>query len=392
MSDNGTILIVEDNEMSLKMAQSLLQLSGYNTLEATNADSGIALAREHLPDLILMDMHLPVKSGYEACEELKARAGTSQIPIVAFTALAMQEEQEKAISHGCVGVITKPIEVKQFAHSIQGFLQTRHQESPNSVGLKSLPELSLHQQAECPGCLETKQLRQDFENFLLHTSHDLQNPLRKIQQFMKFLDLPTEVDESNERSVYSQGIYRSLKEMEEMLQGLLSLARVNLKETPFQEVVLDEVVSETLAAYQQDLVALDARVKVDTLTCIQGEAAQIRKVIEELLKNSLKFRSPERPLKVQIRGSKVDRDFYEICFEDNGIGFSESAAERVFEPFMRLNGVSKYPGNGLGLAIVKKIVERHGGSVTAQSQQGHSTAIRIQLPCPSRSFTAQEAR
>lgn len=392
MSNNGTILIVEDNEMSLKMAQSLLQLSGYKTLEAMNADSGIALAREHLPDLILMDMHLPVKSGYEACEELKARPGTSQIPIVAFTALAMREEQEKAISHGCVGVITKPIEVKQFAHSIQGFLQTRHQTGHSPVELRSLPELSLSQQTECLGCLETKQLRQDFENFLLHASHDLQNPLRKIQQFMKFLDLPAEIDESNERSVYSQGIYRSVKEMEEMLQGLLSLARVNLKEAIFQEVALDGVVSEALAAYQQDFVTLDAKVEVDSLTCVQGEAAQLRKVIEELLKNSMKFRSTDRPLKIQIRGSKVDNDFYEICFEDNGIGFSESAAERIFEPFMRLNGVSKYPGNGLGLAIVKKIVERHGGSVSAQSQQEHSTAIRFQLPCHSKSFTAKEAR
>lgn len=125
MSRNGTILIIEDNEMSLKMAKTLLQIAGYATLEARNAETGIHMAKEHLPNLILMDMHLPVKSGYEASQELRAMPETESIPIVAFTALAMEEEQKKALAHGCAGVICKPIDIKSFAQTIESFLEAR---------------------------------------------------------------------------------------------------------------------------------------------------------------------------------------------------------------------------------------------------------------------------
>lgn len=118
-----TILIVEDNELSLEMAKILLQAAGYKTLEATNAEAGIHLAKEHLPALILMDMHLPVKSGYEATRELKTIPETEHIPIVAFTALAMEEEQKRALAYGCAGVINKPIDIQNFADTVGSFIK-----------------------------------------------------------------------------------------------------------------------------------------------------------------------------------------------------------------------------------------------------------------------------
>lgn len=123
MSHAAKILIVEDNEMSMKMAKTLLQVAGYDTLEADNADLGIRLAREHHPNLILMDMHLPQKSGYEASQELKSDPETGNIPIIAFTALAMREEQQRALAHGCAGVISKPIDIRHFAQTVAEFLK-----------------------------------------------------------------------------------------------------------------------------------------------------------------------------------------------------------------------------------------------------------------------------
>jgi two-component system cell cycle response regulator DivK len=106
------------------MAQCLLYIAGYQILEAKNADEGIHLARSFHPDLILMDIHLPIKSGYEASKELKNYPETSTIPIVAFTSLAMGNEQKRALAHGCVGVITKPIDIKQFAKTVGSFLNS----------------------------------------------------------------------------------------------------------------------------------------------------------------------------------------------------------------------------------------------------------------------------
>lgn len=119
-----TILIVEDNPMSLHIAKELLEPEGFEVIEAKDAVAGIELAVHSQPDLILMDMHLPGKDGYTACRELKANAETKHIPIVGFTAFSMDEDQEKARANGCSGVIGKPIDVDTFAQSVASYLES----------------------------------------------------------------------------------------------------------------------------------------------------------------------------------------------------------------------------------------------------------------------------
>jgi signal transduction histidine kinase/ActR/RegA family two-component response regulator len=144
----NTVLIIEDNLPNMMMAQELLEIAGYQTLQAEDADKGIALARQHRPDLILMDMHLPIRNGYEASRILKSDPQTQDITIVAFTAMAMDDEKEKAINHGCSGVISKPIDVDHFAETISGFIQQKAnlkaERQSTMPGLPVVPELSLH--------------------------------------------------------------------------------------------------------------------------------------------------------------------------------------------------------------------------------------------------------
>jgi signal transduction histidine kinase len=128
-----TVLIIEDNLPNLMMAKELLEVAGYQTLEAEEAEKGMALARQYQPDLILMDMHLPICNGYEASRLLKCDPQTQDITIVAFTAMAMEDEKEKALRHGCSGVISKPIDVDHFAETIAGFINT------NSAGDQAHP-------------------------------------------------------------------------------------------------------------------------------------------------------------------------------------------------------------------------------------------------------------
>ena len=116
------ILIVEDNPKSLELFRALLQLSGYATLEATDGRQGVELAKKKRPDLILMDVQLPVMSGLEATRILKADGDTREIPIVALTAYAMGEEEERIRQAGCDGYITKPIDVQGFLEEVAGYL------------------------------------------------------------------------------------------------------------------------------------------------------------------------------------------------------------------------------------------------------------------------------
>jgi two-component system cell cycle response regulator DivK len=116
------ILIVEDEPKSLKLIRDLLQVSGYITLEATDGKQGVALARQNKPDLILMDIQMPVMDGIEATRILKADAETKAIPIIALTAQAMKGDEEKIWESGCDGYMPKPLDVKEFLRKVSKFL------------------------------------------------------------------------------------------------------------------------------------------------------------------------------------------------------------------------------------------------------------------------------
>ena len=116
------ILIVEDESGNLKLIRDLLQVSGYLTLEATDGAEGIELAKAHKPDLILMDILMPVMDGFEATKILKADAETRNIPIIALTSYAMKGDEEKIRGFGCDGYITKPIDTREFLKKVSEFL------------------------------------------------------------------------------------------------------------------------------------------------------------------------------------------------------------------------------------------------------------------------------
>ena len=113
------ILIVEDNEKNMKLARDLLQYHGFATIEATNGEDGIALARDRRPALVLMDIQLPGMDGVNALEQLRTDAMTARIPVVAMTASVMKEDRERFDKAGFDGFITKPIDVRAFPQQVR---------------------------------------------------------------------------------------------------------------------------------------------------------------------------------------------------------------------------------------------------------------------------------
>jgi CheY-like chemotaxis protein len=118
---NETVLVIEDNEMNMKLVRSLLQLGKYSVLEAIDAENGIQLAREHHPDLILMDIQLPGMDGLTATREIKKDPAVKDITVVALTSYAMQGDEEKARDAGCAGYISKPIDTRSFLETVDQF-------------------------------------------------------------------------------------------------------------------------------------------------------------------------------------------------------------------------------------------------------------------------------
>jgi two-component system cell cycle response regulator DivK len=117
------VLIVEDNDKNLKLARDLLRYHGFETIEASSAEDGIALAIAQKPRLVLMDIQLPGMDGVSALQKLRAEASTSDIPIVAMTASVMKEDRERFDQAGFDGFIMKPIDVKTFPELIRGYVR-----------------------------------------------------------------------------------------------------------------------------------------------------------------------------------------------------------------------------------------------------------------------------
>lgn len=117
------ILIVEDDPKNLKLIRDLLQIRGYTTLEATDGKQGVDMARAKMPDLIFMDIQMPVMDGLEAINILKADPITKSIPIIALTAFAMQGDREKCMEAGCNDYITKPLDTRAFVTKVKEYLE-----------------------------------------------------------------------------------------------------------------------------------------------------------------------------------------------------------------------------------------------------------------------------
>jgi len=119
------ILIVEDNDKNLKLARDVLRFHGFETIEATNAEDGIALAQNRKPDLVLMDIQLPGMDGVSALQKLRQDTATAAIPVVALTASVMKEDRERFDKAGFDGFITKPISVKAFPDQVREYMRKK---------------------------------------------------------------------------------------------------------------------------------------------------------------------------------------------------------------------------------------------------------------------------
>ena len=164
------------------------------------------------------------------------------------------------------------------------------------------------------------------------------------------------------------------------------------KAQPFAPVDLAQVAREVVSDLEGRLQQTGGRVEVGDLPTVEADPTQMRQLLQNLIGNALKFHRPGVPPVVQVHGrvlpATADADGQPRApararspCEDNGIGFDEKYLDRIFKVFQRLHGRGEYEGTGMGLAICRKIVERHGGTITARSTPGRGATFVVTLPC-----------
>ncbi len=225
------------------------------------------------------------------------------------------------------------------------------------------------------------QSNRELQSFAYVASHDLQEPLRKVRAFGDRLRSKY-AGALDERALdYLGRMEGAAERMQALIEDLLALSRVTTKGRPFAPVDLGEVAAEVLSDLEARVEQAGGRVEVGGLPTIEADRAQMRQLLQNLVSNALKFhRGGEAPV-VRVRGEVLGRGGWcRIVVEDEGIGFGAEHAERIFAPFERLHGRGSYEGTGMGLAICRRVVERHGGSITARSTPGRGATFVVTLP------------
>lgn len=237
----------------------------------------------------------------------------------------------------------------------------------------------------------------ELQDFAFVASHDLQEPLRKILAFGDRLKLKSSGVLGEQGLDYLGRMQQASKRMQTLIDDLLTFSRVTTRAQPFEPVDLRRITHEVLGDLEVRLAETGGRVEVRELPAIEADPTQMRQLLQNLIGNALKFHRSETPPVVIVSGELMPdvgqfddgrfddpaadtRRRCRILVEDNGIGFDEKYLDRIFTVFQRLHGRGEYEGTGVGLAICRKIVERHGGEITARSSPGQGTTFIVTLP------------
>lgn len=222
---------------------------------------------------------------------------------------------------------------------------------------------------------QLKKSNHELEQFAYVTSHDLQEPLRKI---LMFTDLAKRNIDNQEIVSKNLGkLSASAERMTSLIRDVLNYSRLSNTDPSKELVDLNQVLDQVRQDFELKIEEKEAVVESNRLPIVSGSRQQLTQVFSNIISNALKFCT--QPPCIKIR-SLHRQGIHTITITDNGIGFEQSYAEQIFGVFQRLHHTSEFAGTGIGLALCKRIIENHGGTITATSAPSKGTTITLTLP------------
>jgi light-regulated signal transduction histidine kinase (bacteriophytochrome) len=225
---------------------------------------------------------------------------------------------------------------------------------------------------------ELARSNEELQQFAHVASHDLQEPLRMVINFLTLLEKNYAEELDGNAQEYIRYAVGGGKRMRQLIDDLLIYSRVEMSGKEFAPVDMGAVVARTLDVLGLLIEESETEIIVEPLPTVAGDESQIVQLMQNLIGNAIKFRGPERP-RIHISAT-IGSGEWTFAVKDNGIGLDMNKAGKIFIMFQRQHTKEEYPGSGIGLAISKKIVERHGGRIWVESEEGKGATFFFSIP------------
>lgn len=239
---------------------------------------------------------------------------------------------------------------------------------------------------------ELERINNELSSFSYVAGHDLKEPLRKIRTFSNFIMEKSNGSLSEEVRGYMERIITSTSNMQKLIDDLLAFSRTGSSEKILHDVNLNTLLIDVKNSLKELIEEKGVTITTTQLPTIKVIQFQFQQLLENIISNAIKYSKPDVKPEITItagvvsgkdyahRGANSDKTYNKISIRDNGIGFEQQYAEKIFELFQRLHGKDEYSGTGIGLAICKKIVDNHNGFITAEGKEGVGSTFNIYIP------------
>lgn len=399
------ILIVDDKKENILPLKKILELHSLSVDAAESGEEALKKILKTNYSLIIMDVQMPGMDGFEVVETLAGSNRTKDIPVIFLSAV---NKQKKFISRGYesggVDYITKPVDSDLLILKVKTFLKLfeQQQELKNIRDILS-KEIEIRKEAEenleRKVAERTKELLEknqelefsnhELQQFTWVVSHDLKEPLRKIEIFTKIIKEKYLIDEEKAFD-YADRTIGSAGRMAKLINDLMDYSRLSSVVLP-EKIEISNIIQEVLSDLEYVIDEKKAIIKLDDFPTLIGVPSQLRQVFQNLIGNALKFSKTDKAPIIEITSEIIvtkdfeseiasDGNYCRITVKDNGIGFDERYLDKIFVIFQSLNDRAAYEGTGIGLAIAKKIIEKHNGLITAKSELEKGSSFIIILP------------
>ena len=357
------ILMVDDKPENLVALEAALRPLEQELVAANSGEEALRCLLNDDFAVILLDVQMPVMDGFETAAHIKERERSRHIPIIFLTAISRELHQQlRGYEVGAVDYIAKPFDPWVLRSKVAVFVDLYDKSR------------RVQEQAE-----QLARSNTELEQFAEIVSHDLRNPLVSVVGYLQMLaegatgELVADAQDFVERAL------RAAESMGTLIDDLLSYALAGKAVGTMRATDAGKAVDRALSNLNAEIQSSDATINAPALPVVRADSSQLTRLFQNLIGNSVKYRSADRPLEVDI-GAEQNGGHWIFTVADNGSGLVDDETGSVFTMFFRGSSAQGQPGTGIGLAICKKVVEAHGGNIWAEPGQHGGTVVRFTLP------------